>query len=52
MSIYNMGRDTVRKHMVIFGVLTSCLSILYGKLLTECGGSESPLQFCREPGYC
>ena len=32
-----MGRDIARKHMIIFRVLASCLSILYGKLLTECG---------------
>lgn len=37
MPIDNMGRDIVRKHTIIFRVLASCLSILYGKLLTECG---------------
>lgn len=38
MPVYNVGRDTVRKHMIIFRVQAFCLRILHGKVLTEYGG--------------
>ena len=38
MSVYNVGRGTVRKHMIIFRVQPFCLRILYEKVLTEYGG--------------
>lgn len=38
MSAYNVGRDTVRNHMIIFRVQPFCPRIFYEKVLTECGG--------------
>lgn len=55
MPIYNMGRDIVRKRMIIFRVLASCLNILYGKLLTDwqnVGGQWITIVDLQRPEYC